>query len=391
MGMDEMVVNTMTTRAGVARGAAGSAVPRPDGRVPDFFIVGHPKCGTTALYEMLRRHPQIHMPAKEPRFFAMREIDMGTGYMGRAESTGSGAQSPARAPSARVPPARVSSHAHASGKRPRTLDGYLALFAGAQPGQLVGEASPEYLRSTFAAERIAATRPDARIIAVLREPASFLRSVHLQAVRGYNETQRDFRKALELEAQRRAGRHIPRLARTGAELVYSDLVRYVEQLRRYHAVFPPGQVLVLIYEEFQRDNEATVRRVLKFLEVNDTAPIEQVRTRPSRDLRFRHLHRLVNLRRIVLRNVAAASALSQTVNTFTPRRLRGTVRSSWRRVAYNDPTPPDEELIRELRHRFKGEVQALSEYLDRDLVSLWGYDDVSVGSDDVSVGSDDVG
>ena len=41
------------------------------GRVPDFFIVGHPKCGTTALYEMLRRHPQIYMPdLKEPRFFA---------------------------------------------------------------------------------------------------------------------------------------------------------------------------------------------------------------------------------------------------------------------------------------------------------------------------------
>ncbi len=35
--------------------------------MPDFFIVGHPKCGTTALYEMLRRHPQIFMPAlKEP-------------------------------------------------------------------------------------------------------------------------------------------------------------------------------------------------------------------------------------------------------------------------------------------------------------------------------------
>src|SRR6202034_862208 len=45
-------------------------------RVPDFFIVGHAKCGTTALYEMLRRHPQIHMPdykggsGKEPWYFS---------------------------------------------------------------------------------------------------------------------------------------------------------------------------------------------------------------------------------------------------------------------------------------------------------------------------------
>ncbi len=46
------------------RGAAAS-------RVPDFFIVGHAKCGTTALYEMLRTHPQIYMPElKEPAYFA---------------------------------------------------------------------------------------------------------------------------------------------------------------------------------------------------------------------------------------------------------------------------------------------------------------------------------
>ena len=39
--------------------------------VPDFFIVGHPKCGTTALFEMLRTHPQIYMPdCKETFYFA---------------------------------------------------------------------------------------------------------------------------------------------------------------------------------------------------------------------------------------------------------------------------------------------------------------------------------
>ena len=42
-----------------------------DPRVPDFFIVGHPKSGTSALYEALRSHPQIFMPElKEPVYFA---------------------------------------------------------------------------------------------------------------------------------------------------------------------------------------------------------------------------------------------------------------------------------------------------------------------------------
>ena len=38
--------------------------------------------------------------------------------------------------------------------------------------------------------------------------------------------------------------------------MYSDHVRYVEQLRRYHDVFPPEQVLVLIYDDFRADNDA---------------------------------------------------------------------------------------------------------------------------------------
>src|SRR5690349_21884975 len=43
---------------------------------PNFFIVGAPKCGTTALYEYLRPHPNVFLPrVKEPHFFA---TDLGT-------------------------------------------------------------------------------------------------------------------------------------------------------------------------------------------------------------------------------------------------------------------------------------------------------------------------
>ncbi len=331
--------------------SAGGAQER---RLPDFFIVGHAKCGTTALHEMLRQHPDIHMPAKEPRFFAMNWIDMG--------------QESAK-PRSGVPP-------ETPGKRSHTLAGYLSLFAEARPEQRVGEATPAYLRSSLAASRIASVRPDARIIAILREPTSFLRSFHLQSVRNYNETQKDFQKAMLLEEDRRQGRRIHRSSRTPDDLLYSDHVRYVEQLRRYHAVFPPKQVLVLIYDDFRNDNEGTVRTVLRFLEVDDTCTIEPVETQPSRDLRFQQLHKLVHLRRVIRRNQAVVATLAHTVSALTPRQLRGTVRSRWRRVAFGDPLPPDEEFMLELRCRFKPEVVALSEYLGRDLVSLWGYDRV---------------
>ena len=94
--------------------------------------------------------------------------------------------------------------------RPETLEQYLALFDGAQPGQRIGENSPAYLMSEHAARRITQAQPDARIIAILREPASFLRSFHLQCLRNHVETEKEFGKAIELESARREGRRIPR-------------------------------------------------------------------------------------------------------------------------------------------------------------------------------------
>jgi hypothetical protein len=158
-------------------------------------------------------------------------------------------------------------------------------------------------------------------------------------------------------------------------LFYSDHVRYVEQLQRYHAVFPPEQVLVLIYEDLRRDNEQTLRRVLRFLEADDEASIDAVEANPTIRVRSHQLDRLV-------RSVSVgAGPLSRTVKSVaksvTPRGLRRrALLATQHRVVYTKPAPPDERLMTELRSRFKPEVLALSEYLDRDLVSLWGYDSI---------------
>jgi Sulfotransferase family len=325
--------------------APAGAVTAAEGRVPDFFIVGHQKCGTTALYLMLRSHPQVFMSdVKEPRFFASDQRS------------------------------RLASQAPSS-LRPRTLDAYLALFAGARPDQRVGEASPQYLRSAVAAADIASLQPAARIVAILREPASYLRSFHQQMVSSNVETQSDFRKAMALEDARREGRRIPRRCHHPEALLYSDHVRYVEQLRRYHAAFGRDQVLVLVYEDFRRDNEATVRRVLRFLEVDDGHPIESTDTNKVKAIRSRPLHHLANAGRRARRNPDAAGAFAHAVNALTPRFTRSEgFRRCWRRVVYTSAPAPDEEFMLELRERFKPEVRTLSEYLNRDLLGAWGYD-----------------
>jgi len=331
--------------------AAASRVPQK--RIPDFFIVGHAKSGTTALYEMLKQHPQIFMPdykggaGKEPWFFSSDNPHPQTSGERSIEFTGRG----------------------------MTMDEYLALFAAAKPDQRVGEASTSYLWSRTAAARIAEAQPSARIIAIMREPAAFLRSVHLQLLANHHENERDFRKAVALDDSRREGRNIPRQSYWPQALIYSDRVRYVEQLRRYDAVFPPEQVLVLIYDDFRADNEATVRRVLRFLEVDDGAPVQVMDANPTIGVRSTRLNDL----RLALR--AGRGPLLGPVKTLgktlTTSRLRSAVfYPLQRRAVYAEPPPPDESFMIELRRRFKGEVVALGEYLDRDLVKLWGYDDL---------------
>src|SRR5271163_2195144 len=94
-------------------------------RVPDFFIVGSPRTGTTSLHRMLRSHPQIYMPElKELRFLE--------GELSR-----------------RPDPAT-----HPQSRYPATLEDYLTLFDDAAPEQLAGEASPAYLYSRLAASNI---------------------------------------------------------------------------------------------------------------------------------------------------------------------------------------------------------------------------------------------
>jgi Sulfotransferase domain len=321
-----------------------AAVNGPSSRVPDFFMVGHSKCGTSALYEMLRSHPQIFMPdLKEPAFFA---TDVAT-----------------RLPQRGAKPL------------PGTLEEYLALFVHATPEQLIGEATSLYLWSHDAAAHIASLAPAARIIAVVREPASFLHSLHMQLLQNHVETETDLWKTIEMEHERLAGRNLPRYSPRPQALIYSERVKYVEQLRRYHEVFAPEQILTLIYDEFRDDNEATVRKVLRFLGVDDTLDLPTLEVNRSVRVRSQRLHQLVHT--FAMTQSPLVRAGRGALKAMTPRQVNGdAVRALRRRAMYSGPRLPDEQLMAKLRSRYRPEVQALSEYLDRDLIALWGYDEL---------------
>jgi hypothetical protein len=195
----------------------------------NLFIVGEPKCGTTALHDLLGQHPDVYMSSyKEPRFFAtdlMRESDA---------FHGSQRQYPIRTPGQ-----------------------YTKLFAGRDRERVIGESSTNYLFSREAAANIHRYNPDARIIALFRNPLDFVLSWHQQMVSSLHEDVTDLATALSLEAERVQGRSLPRNVGTPSYLYYSLQAAFAGHLRRYLDLFAPEQLKVLIYEDFRRDNAAS--------------------------------------------------------------------------------------------------------------------------------------
>ena len=221
---------------------------------PNFFIVGAPKCGTTALHAYLDAHPEIFMSHyKEPHFF-------GSDLRRR--------------------------------RRP-TKSQYFSCFARARNEKRVGEASALYLYSKRAAAEIKEFCPEARIIIMLRDPVEMLYSKHSQSIFSGNEVINDFEEALEAEADRKLGLRIPRGVKLDAILFYRDIGRYTEQVQRCFDVFGRANVHVIVYDDFQDDTASVYRETLRFLGVDqEFQPCFEVKN-PNKVVRNRVLHRIL--------------------------------------------------------------------------------------------------
>ncbi len=287
-------------------------------RWPDFFIVGAPRCGTTAMYEFLGEHPRVFMPsAKEPHFFG----------------------------------SDLPSLPHFVRDRPR----YLRLFAGARTAQRVGEASVWYLASCRAAAEIKASVPRARIIVQLRDPVEVMYSLHgLRVLLGQEELV-DFEAALAAEPARAAGR---RPWPSGLPL-YRETVRFTDQVGRYLVAFGREAIHVILYDDLCRDVAAVYRGTLAFLGVE-----------PDHQARFRivnagHPPRSVALAGLPTRLPRLTALLRRVVPLRSRVRLRGWVSGLNTRPEARPPLAAD--VRRRLGVELRPEVERLGELLGRDL------------------------
>ena len=232
--------------------------------LPDFFVIGAPKAGTTALHVALARHPQIYMSrVKEPKFFMCDGPPPTEGGPGDAKSFR---------------------------ERIWRRDEYEALFDDAPAGTLRGESTPFYLYDTDAQRRLHAAVPDARLIAVLRDPIDRAHSNWAHLWSAGLEPEGDFVAACALEPQRAEAGWAPFWR-------YLDLGRYGQQLARLYKRFPREHVLVLRYRDVHDQPVATLDRICTFLGIDvgvlTDIPAQNVTTHASGSARNRILSSLL--------------------------------------------------------------------------------------------------
>jgi hypothetical protein len=195
--------------------------------LPDFLVIGAQKAGTTALYAYLRWHPGITGPPwKEVSFFDRHY--------------------------------------------PRGVAWYRGQFPLRPRGRLVGEASPGYLFHPLAPQRVRETVPEARLVALVRDPVErALSHYHHEVALGREPLA--FEDALAAEEERTRGEQ-ERMVRDPSyfshawwDYTYVARGRYAEQFERWFDVFPREQLLVVASDELAADTPSTYRRVLEFL------------------------------------------------------------------------------------------------------------------------------
>ncbi|MEO6867300.1 MAG: sulfotransferase [Gaiellales bacterium] len=304
----------------------------------DFAIIGQPKSGTTALAAFLAQHPRVcvSVPKETARFATDLQ--------------------------------RASDEFHGAVRYFKVRDDatYAAAFAHCTPGQLRGDASTAYLHSREAAANVHAANPDARLVVLLREPVSYMHSLHMQYCNETTEDEPSFERALELEAERIAGRSIPSRVRVPSFVLYRERARYAPQLERWYEHFDREQVLVLLAEEFQRDNAGHVRRVLAHLGIDDAEQFEpEVGTvHGSAEPRNALVNRVLN-------NPALKNTLFRVVGPQRYTAVRKRVGSLMMRPARREQLDP--QLVARLREELGPDVDAASALIGRDLRAAWGW------------------
>ena len=283
---------------------------------PNFIIAGFPKCGTTSLHHYLNEHPQIFMPSqKELHFFTIKILSkLKTGPKDKI-----------------VKETQIDSS-----------EKYLRHFKKAKNETAIGDASPSYINYPSEFSKIKKYLNDPKLIIVLRDPINRAYSNYLHLKREQRETL-SFKEAIYAEDKRIKNKY-------SDFWYYKFNSTYFEKIVKAKAIF--SDVLILTVEELNKDPNKTIKKVYKFLEVDDSFKIERVSQKFNVGGNYK--------RNFITKILFQPSNLKNRIKrVIKPTPFVKIILMQLSSLFVSKPEKIDDELIRDLKKYFKEDVENL--------------------------------
>jgi hypothetical protein len=292
---------------------------------PDFYIVGAPKCGTTAFDVYLNEHPKIAMLPKELHYWGS-DIVFREG--------------------------KISEESY-----------FRELKKATKGNMLLGEGAVWYLVSEKAAEELKQFSPGAKMLVFLRNPVEACYSLYYNTHFNGDDVSATFEEALANQALRKTTLpefyHCPTIA-----FQYQSMYLYYEQVKRYIDTFGKDNVKVIVFEEFLKNKQGIYNEVLQFLGVEpftlDFKPINQ-----NKEIRS------VGLRKFITQPKSFVKGFFKTIIPYKPWRekIKATL---WEVNSKDVKRPPmHPETKAKLQHFFAEDLKKLEQLLQKQLKDLW--------------------
>lgn len=300
--------------------------------LPNLFIIGAPKTGTTALAQYLSEHENVFFSNPKEPFYLCTDYP----------------------------------HLKAQHFLENDAD-YLRLFDAADPAihTVLGEGSTNYLRSQEAVSNALKLNPDARFIVMLRNPVQVAHAFHMEQLFARNEDVLDFEAAWRLQDVRAEGQNIPNDCRAPEFLQYGDIGLFADQIQRLFATVPAHQRLVLLQDDLKENAQAVYQKTLDFLDLPDDGRTEFPVLNGS------HTHRSKLIAKLILSPPKFLSGPVWAVRGWLRRkkprsieRLKAFLRKDLKREGLSD------DFKAELQHYFHNDILTLEALIERDL-SHW--------------------
>lgn len=309
-------------------------------KIPNLFIVGHPRSGTSSLHSYLEQHPDIFMTViKEPNYFALDFREASDRY-----------------------------HNKKLYFPYRTREQYLRLYRKWGDEKIAGEATATNLCSKISAREIHRFNSQAKIIMMFREPIDFLYSYHSAAQFALGEHLKSFEAALLAESRRRKGRDLSKRVINPTWLFYSEFIKYTEQVSRFLSYFDRDQIKIIIFDDFIKDTPGTYQDILSFLEVNTNFEPSFDIVNPNKQIRWP----------FVKKYTLDSPYFRKTLRLLFPDETYAGMKNFYKnKIVKYKPRPDLEENVRIKWMLHAGpEVEKLSDLLNLDLTSRWNYDKI---------------